>query len=388
MQGKPFRIGIIGAGGRVSWLLKDMKFLQYPYEITGCLDIDFDHARKNMENCGLEIGKTVYSDCPESFFGQAYDGVVIGTRCNLHTPYALEVMKRNLPMFLEKPVCISYEQFYALREAAKTYQAKSVVSFPLRYTALVQKVRRIVESGRLGKISQVQAYNNVTYGRVYYKYWYRDEHLIGNMFVQKATHDVDYINYLLGKQPVEVCAMDSKVIFRGNKEAGKSCRDCEERETCDESLYRIETEYDDVDPHGGNGCSYAVDTGNQDSGTLIMRYADGMHAVYTQNFVARKKAGRRGCRIIGQSGTVEFDFYSSEVVFFDHHSGEVERTKIDESKFGHSGGDLVLLKEFARAMKDEPIDNSVREGLRSVAVCLAAEQSARNKIFVPVEPVE
>jgi predicted dehydrogenase len=35
------------------------------------------------------------------------DGVLIGTRCALHTPYALKVLERNLPLFLEKPVATS-----------------------------------------------------------------------------------------------------------------------------------------------------------------------------------------------------------------------------------------------------------------------------------------
>ena len=41
----------------------------------------------------------------------------------------------------------------------------------------------------------------------------------------------------------------------------------------------------------------------------MVQYADGMHAVYSQNFVARKAAGRRGVRIIGYNATVEFNFF-------------------------------------------------------------------------------
>ena len=45
------------------------------------------------------------------------DGVFIGTRCPLHTPLACQVLKTDMPLFLEKPVCISREQYEALREA-------------------------------------------------------------------------------------------------------------------------------------------------------------------------------------------------------------------------------------------------------------------------------
>ena len=45
----------------------------------------------------------------------------------------------------------------------------------------------------------------------------------------------------------------------------------------------------------------AVDTGNEDSGSLLLRYESGMHAVYSQNFFARKGAARRGPPLEGNS---------------------------------------------------------------------------------------
>ncbi|WP_256976081.1 hypothetical protein [Paenibacillus sp. MY03] len=43
------------------------------------------------------------------------------------------------------------------------------------------------------------------------------------LFVQKATHDFDYINHILGLKHITVCAMTSKQIFKGNKRAGMQC---------------------------------------------------------------------------------------------------------------------------------------------------------------------
>ena len=40
---------------------------------------------------------------------------------------------------------------------------------------------------------------------------------------------------------------------------------------------------------------------------MIVRYESGMHAVYSQNFFARKKAARRGARLYGYLGTLEYD---------------------------------------------------------------------------------
>ena len=61
-------------------------------------------------------------------------------------------------------------------------------------------------------MEHVQAWNNVPYGWCYYQSWYRDENETQGLFLQKATHDFDYINYLVEKRPVMVCAMNLSLI--------------------------------------------------------------------------------------------------------------------------------------------------------------------------------
>ena len=68
-----------------------------------------------------------------------------------------------------------------------------MVSFPLHVTCIVQEMKRLVDSGALGDVVSVQAVNNVPYGGVYYHSWYRDAALTGGLFLQKSTHDIDYI---------------------------------------------------------------------------------------------------------------------------------------------------------------------------------------------------
>ena len=47
---------------------------------------------------------------------EALDGVCIGTRCSTHTHYALMVASKGIPMFLEKPVCTTYEDLDRLKQ--------------------------------------------------------------------------------------------------------------------------------------------------------------------------------------------------------------------------------------------------------------------------------
>ncbi len=122
---------------------------------------------------------------------EALDGVIIGTRCSTHTDFAELASKYSLPIFLEKPVCIKEDDLARLEALVPQMNDKTVVSFPLRVSNLLLKVKEIIDSGRIGKVEHVQAYNNVPYGIGYYHKWYREESVTGGMFLQKATHDLD-----------------------------------------------------------------------------------------------------------------------------------------------------------------------------------------------------
>ncbi|MBQ4322703.1 MAG: Gfo/Idh/MocA family oxidoreductase [Clostridia bacterium] len=322
-----------------------------------------------------------YTDAEEMLNKETVDGVLIGTRCNLHTKYALLVAKYNLPLFLEKPVSITEEELAQL-ETIPHMEEKTVVSFPLRRAKLVDIVKDFIDRGVLGELSQVQAYNNVKYARGYYHKWYRDESITGGLFLQKSTHDLDYINYVLNRGvPKTICAMESKQVFKGDRPANLSCADCPEKGSCPESVQNI-AEYDPKYAYPPAKCAFAVDTGNHDSGTILMQYPDGLHVVYTQNFVARKSAGKRGARFIGYKGTVEFDFNTKSVTYIDHMSDRVDHISV-ETTGSHSGGDKNLAKNFIDIMLGKDISRApLSQGILSAKLCLAAKKSAETKTFI------
>ena len=159
----------------------------------------------------------IYAEAQTMLEREALDGVMVGTRCSAHAHLAAMVIRRGIPMFLEKPIAVSAKGLAEIEEALAVHPEmndKTVVSFPLRLTEQVQMLREIVDSGKIGTVEHVQAVNDVPYGRVYFHGWYRDEKETGGLWLQKATHDFDYINSILRIRPVEICAMTSKQIFK------------------------------------------------------------------------------------------------------------------------------------------------------------------------------
>lgn len=378
------KVGIIGYGTRCAGMVSTL-CKKGDVRIVAIADINPDGVKERVEKykfTGMEDYK-FYDNAEEMLQNENLDGVVIGTNCDMHTEYAVLVAKYNIPMFLEKPVAVTDEQVAKLREIPQEMIDKTVVSFPLRMTPLVQKAKEIIDSGKLGKISQVQAWNNVHYARVYYKDWYRNENITQGLFLQKATHDFDYINFLLGdRKPVRVCAMKTKNIFIGDEPEGITCLDCPKNQTCTESYYVLNKNIPDSCPDLFIRCSFAKDTGNEDSGSAIVMYDDGIHAVYTQNFVVRNEyTGRRGAKIIGYEASLEFDWHTKEIKVYHHLHDLVETYKV-ASHGSHGGGDDVLCESFIDVMQGKAKSVApLSEGILSAHMCLKAKKSSIDYTF-------
>jgi len=377
------RVGIIGYGSRMRLMVDLMQRLSAGTVITAITELDPDATRRNLAEHGIDPTSVhLYTDADEMLCNEELDGVMIGTRCSSHARLAIKVLARNLPLFLEKPVATNMDDLCALREAAKVSLSPVVVSFPLRVTPIIKLAKEIIDSGKIGSVEHVQAINNVPYGYCYYMGWYRDENETQGLWLQKATHDFDYINYLLQARPISVAAISSKRVYKGDKPAGLRCAECKDWDTCIESPYHLYYSRSETERVENNDrfCGFAQDTGNEDCGSAIVEYENGVHASYSQNFLVRRGAAKRGAILIGYKGTIEFDWYRDELTVHMHHTPRVETYKIDSKNASHGGGDIVLVDNFVRLMRGEGTSVAPLEaGITSALLCLKAKQAAMER---------
>lgn len=379
------KLGIIGYGGRIRGLVGDLGIYGIPVSVTAVADprLSPDLA---ANDAALQDAR-LYQDADSMLASEALDGVMIGTRCQLHAEMACQVAPYQLPLFLEKPVAITFEQLARLRSAFAGYQPPTVVSFPLRLSPLVQQVKALVESGEIGSVEQIIAVNDVPYGGVYYYGWYRDYQYAGGLFLQKATHDLDYIAYLLGQRPTQVAAMKAQRVYGGDKPFGLRCVDCDAFEQCPESPFNLfyqQFQGDRVMPHEERMCLFSEGIRNQDMGSCLVQYENGAQASYTQNFFARHKAARRGARLYGYKGTIDFDWYANVIHVYQHQRPTAETIDFSGS-MPHFGGDRELLLDWLRAMRDgTPSRAPLAAGMESALTCLWARESAESRRFCEV----
>ena len=376
------KIGFIGYGLRSQTMMKAFGTVQAPFEVAAIADPRNKELEESLQGQQKFKNTVYYATAEQMLENERLDGVFLGTRCDLHSKYAKYVLAQNIPLFLEKPVCINEEQYAELLEASQNANDRVVVSFPLRLTCIVQEMRAMVASGRLGDITSVQAINNVPYGSVYYNSWYRDTRLTGGLFLQKATHDIDYITYILGKRPVQVMARTAKMYFKGERPMGLHCPMCPQYHTCPESSYVAKNiEARDV---AGDCCCFAVDTGNEDVGAALFVCEDGTIINYHQTFLVKRTAGRRGARFIGTKATVEFDFYSGDIRVDEYHWEHTALHHFEYPSPMHFGGDIQLALAFAEVLAGKRSRCTLQSGLASAAACLAAKKAAELRVEMPI----
>ena len=380
-------VGVIGLGKRIGRVVGNILWAETDeVKVSAVTDINkekIEHA-VNMRPEMYKDDMRVYSDADKMLENEKLDGVFVGTNCDTHTDFAVKVIEKGIPLFLEKPVSTTMDDLIKLKNAMTEYNPKVMVSFPRRYSGIATLAKEIIDSGKIGTVEQVQAFNDVPYGRVYYHDWFRNDTVTGGMWLQKATHDLDCINYITGMKPVEICAMESKQIFKGDKPVGLTCSNCPEYNTCCESPKLIGKRY--ADRILGDMCSFAQDTGNHDSGSAIIRYESGMHAVYSQNFFARKKAGRRGARYYGYKGTLEFDWVKAEIKVYMHNTDRVDTYRFEGSESSHFGGDAIMISDFMDMLEGRG-SSILKEGIESALMCIKARESCQTGSFVKIPDV-
>lgn len=388
------KLGVIGLGIR-AYLVVVPELRKYSEEfcVTAIADPDTEAIKKKIKEIPEGYPSThndayaddvrIYDNADDMLEKEDLDGIIIGTRCSLHTELAIKSMKKNVPIFLEKPVSTNLEDLQRLVDANKKYNPKVVVSFPLRFSALSVLAKEIIDSGKIGDVLQVDAYNDVPYGRVYFHDWYRNENETGGLWLQKATHDFDYLNYILDDTAEEVFARYNRTLFKGNMPAGLKCADCEKKDTCPEGPTTIKNVYQDNVI--GEYCCFATDTGNEDCGNALVKYKKGTIVSYSQNFFARHKAARRGARFYGYKGTLDFDWYKNEVKVYLHNAPLVETHTFEDKGASHFGGDLRLAELYYKMVKGESDKSYLMEGIDSAHLCLRAKESCETgkNIIVP-----
>ena len=209
-------LGLIGCGNRgmyVSGIFAKNEFVK----VTAVCDIYDD---KLTAATGKYSGAKTYK-AYQDLLASNVDAVLIATPAYLHPEHFEAAVKARKHIFLEKPAGVDAAGCRRVIEAAKKADPTKRISvdFQQRYGKDYRKAHEVVRSGELGAIKMVRAAwigggpaiksgHAASEEKVRNWFFYRE--LSGDILIEQDCHNIDVVNWFLGKHPVRVNGYGSR----------------------------------------------------------------------------------------------------------------------------------------------------------------------------------
>lgn len=151
---RKLRIGIIGTGGISGSHIA--AYLEQPdVEIVAGCDLIPGKAEQKFADYEVE-GAKYFTDYKEMIDTVEMDAVSVCTYNCTHAECAIYALEHGLHVLLEKPFTVTLEEAVAVRKAEKKSGKIVSVGFQPRFDANMQMIKKIVQSGELGRVYYVQ----------------------------------------------------------------------------------------------------------------------------------------------------------------------------------------------------------------------------------------
>ena len=154
---RKLRIGIIGTGGIAKAHL--VSYLQQPdVEIVAGVDIIKGKAREFFDRYELHDVKCDYATHEEMLDDESLklDAVSICTYNTQHAAPAIYALNKGIHVLLEKPFTVTADEALEVMKAEKASGKILSIGFQPRQDENMKMIKKIVQSGKLGKVYYIQ----------------------------------------------------------------------------------------------------------------------------------------------------------------------------------------------------------------------------------------
>lgn len=148
------KIGIIGTGWIAESHIESYKRMK-DVKVVAMADLIPGKAEKFAARYGIE-GCRFYPDHKSLLDNEELDAVSICTYNTQHAPCAIYALEKGVNVLLEKPMCVTTEEAVEIMRAEKKSGKVLSIGFQPRFDENMQMIKKIVDSGVLGKIYYIQ----------------------------------------------------------------------------------------------------------------------------------------------------------------------------------------------------------------------------------------
>ncbi|MBR6751643.1 MAG: Gfo/Idh/MocA family oxidoreductase [Clostridia bacterium] len=402
-------VAIIGVGARGSIYAK--QFHSNGYKIVALCEKNPAILHSTAKKYGVSPDKCFAND--EEFFaqGKLADILVVATQDRDHYGHAKQGLNLGYHLLCEKPVSPILEQCEELNALAIEKDRYMVVCHVLRYAPYYDATKKVIDSGKIGKVTNINHVENVGYWHFSHSYvrgnWRREDETAPSILA-KCCHDLDMIYYWTGKKCKRVYSIGERREFLNENAPEGAPTHCEmgcphakncpyeaskiyyrptlktipymivkKRLVCgkDGATMKEFKEALKTSPYGR--CVYRCDNDVIENQVVSMVLEDGINATHTMT--AQSQNCYRHTRICGTKGEIIGD--DNSFCFKLHVFGErPKKIRVRMLGIGHLGGDAGVVKDFITLMETgvvTPRMSLMSTTLESHKIAFAAEESRK-----------
>ena len=208
-KNKKLRVTLVGTGIRGSSFWGKRLVDQYSeiIEFVGLCDINpgrLEYAKNYIgTNC-----KT-YIDFDLMLNQQNPDLIIVCTVDSTHHQFIIKGLESGCDVLTEKPLTTDETKGQAILNAERKSDKKLIVGFNYRWNPYATKIKELLINNTIGKITSIDFnwYLNTYHGASYFRRWHGYKDKGGSLWVHKATHHFDLLNWWIDSDPDEVFAL-------------------------------------------------------------------------------------------------------------------------------------------------------------------------------------
>lgn len=401
---KKKRIAIVGTGSRAQGMWSKEVLSAYPdkVEFVGLCDINPGRVEYFKKSVGFTC--PTFVDFEKMMKEIKPDTLIVTTVDATHHEFIIRGMELGADIITEKPMTTDEQKCDAILEAEKRTGKKVTVTFNYRYSPHRAKMYELLRSGVIGDITSVDFhwYLDTGHGADYFRRWHRLKEKGGTLWVHKATHHFDLLNWWIESDPSEVYASGSLEFYgKNNSFRHTHCRPCPHKGECKfymdinkrPNYVALYVDHENHDGYLRDGCVWKEDINIYDKMAATIKYANGVQVSYSLTTYSPYEGyriafnGTKG-RIdmwIEESNPMEKKDYDEIVVT--RNFGKREIIRVPHGESGHGGGDQLLKDKIFGGVTADPLNQtaSVRDGALSILVGIAARKSCETGQPVKIE---
>ena len=226
---KKIKVALVGTGSRGSslWGTTLRQSFADTIEFVGLSDIN--PGRLNFVKGLLGVDCPVFTNYDEMLRKTKPDYVMVTTMDSTHDEMIVKALNAGFNVITEKPMTTDEVKCKRILDAEKRSGKKVTVTFNYRHAVHNMRLKELLAENRVGDIVSVDFnwYLNTYHGADYFRRWHGLTAKGGSLWIHKATHHFDLLNWWLNSEPVEVMAYGSLDFYgKNNAFRGTKCRGC------------------------------------------------------------------------------------------------------------------------------------------------------------------